>query len=67
MFRRRFELLSIVGSPVYRGDSQEMGIDFDINTMIIKNLQLDKQIKASIDELCRLYIKAMRIKYYEDR
>jgi len=67
VFRRRFELLSIVGSPVYRGDSQEMGIDFDINTMIIKNLQLDKQIKASIDELCRLYIKAMRIKYYEDR
>ena len=67
MFRRRFELLSIVGSPVYRGDSQEMGVDFDIHTMTINNSELDKQIKASIDELCKLYLKSLRIRYYEDR
>jgi len=67
VFRRRFELLSIVGSPVYRGDSQEMGVDFDIHTMTINNSELDKQIKASIDELCKLYLKSLRIRYYEDR
>ena len=69
MFRKRFELLSIIGSPVYRGDKQDIDIDFDIRTISVsvKDYDLAKEIQGKINELCKLYIKTLRLKYYQDR
>jgi hypothetical protein len=67
MFRRRFELLKIVGSPVYRGVNQKFDVVFDINTMTINNSDLDAEIKRHIDKLCQLYIRSMQFRAFEER
>ena len=52
MFRRRFQLLSIIASPVYVGKNQSaMSWDFEINT-IANNSDIEKAIQL----LCQLYI-----------
>lgn len=52
MFRRRFQLLSIIASPIYGGKNQStMSWDFEINT-IANNSEIDEAIQL----LCQLYI-----------
>jgi hypothetical protein len=59
VFRRRFQLLSIIASPIYGGKNQStMSWDFEINTIANNDM-----INEAIEILCKLYIDDLRINH----